>query len=153
MRDTTSKHGNGVYTGNQISSKTDGQNRSNADTLFAVSFPHRRFMHLSLSLEVKQWFRNFTLPFLGVGANRKKVPDLWQECSWFLLHEIIFSPSGRSSWKTGLQDFCLQLPCSPYLSPADFSLFPKLKVTLEGCQFESTEQTQEKTGWGTYPYR
>jgi hypothetical protein len=43
VRDTTLKHGNGVYIGNQISSKTDGQNRSNADTLFAVSFPPSTF--------------------------------------------------------------------------------------------------------------
>jgi len=34
-------------------------------------------------------------------------------------------------------------PYSPDLAPADFFLFPKLKTTLKGCRFQTTEEIQE----------
>jgi transposase len=36
-----------------------------------------------------------------------------------------------------------QRPYSPDLAPADFFLFPKLKSTLKGRRFESTEEIEE----------
>jgi len=34
-------------------------------------------------------------------------------------------------------------PCSPNLAPTDFALFPKLKTTLKGRRFQTTEEIQE----------
>jgi hypothetical protein len=34
-------------------------------------------------------------------------------------------------------------PYSPNLAPADFFLFPKLKTTLKGRRFQTTEEIQE----------
>jgi len=34
-------------------------------------------------------------------------------------------------------------PYSPDLAPADFFLFPKLKTTLKGHRFQTTEESQE----------
>jgi len=38
-----------------------------------------------------------------------------------------------------------QPPYSPDLAPADFFLFPKLKCTLKGRRFESTEEIEENS--------
>ena len=37
----------------------------------------------------------------------------------------------------------LHPPYSPDLAPADFFLFPKLKTTLKGRRFQTTEEIQE----------
>jgi len=33
-----------------------------------------------------------------------------------------------------------QMPYSPYLAPAEFFLFPKLKSSLKGLQFQTVEE-------------
>jgi hypothetical protein len=40
-------------------------------------------------------------------------------------------------------------PYSPNLAPADFFLFPKLKTTLKGRRFQTTEEVQENTITGS----
>jgi len=39
----------------------------------------------------------------------------------------------------------LQLPYSPYLDPADFCLFPKLKSSLKGRRFQTVEEREENS--------
>jgi transposase len=34
-------------------------------------------------------------------------------------------------------------PFSPDFAPAEFFLFPKLKTTLKGCRFQTTEEIKE----------
>jgi len=36
-----------------------------------------------------------------------------------------------------------KLPYSPDLAPADFFLFPKLKSSLKGCQFQTVEEIEK----------
>jgi hypothetical protein len=36
-------------------------------------------------------------------------------------------------------------PYSPGLAPCDFFLFPKMKLKLKGCQFDTTEETQAES--------
>jgi transposase len=75
-------------------------------------------------------------------AVRKKRPDAWREKRWMLQHDN--APSYSSFL---VRDFLAkhettvlpQPPYSPDLAPADFFLFPKLKSTLKGRRFESTE--------------
>ena len=75
-------------------------------------------------------------------AVRKKRPEAWRENRWMLQHDN--APS-HSSYL--VRDFLAkhattvhpQPPYSPDLAPADFFLFPKLKSTLKGRSFESTE--------------
>jgi len=38
-----------------------------------------------------------------------------------------------------------QPPYSPDLAPVDFFLFPKLKSTLQGCRFQTTEEIKENS--------
>ena len=62
------------------------QNRWSRKTMLACFLSCRSFMHLSSSLEIQQWIRNSTWPFLSVWERRKKLPSVWQEHSWFLDH-------------------------------------------------------------------
>jgi hypothetical protein len=75
-------------------------------------------------------------------AFRKKRPDAWQENRWMLQHDN--APSHSSFLVHGFlaKHATTVLPepsYSPDLAPADFFLFPKLKSTLKGRHFESTE--------------
>ena len=36
-------------------------------------------------------------------------------------------------------------PYSPDLAPCDFFIFPKLKLKLKGCQFDTTEEIQAES--------
>jgi hypothetical protein len=36
-------------------------------------------------------------------------------------------------------------PYSPDLAPCDFFLFPKMKLKLKGCQFDTNEEIQAKS--------
>jgi transposase len=75
-------------------------------------------------------------------AVRKKRPDAWQENRWMLQHDK--GPSHSSFFVRDIlakhaTTVLPQPPYSPDLAPADFLLFPKLKSTLKGRRFESTE--------------
>jgi hypothetical protein len=70
----------------------------------------------------------------------KRRPDSWRENRWMLQQD---NAPAHSSFL--VRDFLAkhattvfpQSPYSPYLAPADFFLFPKLKSTLKGRRFES----------------
>jgi len=73
---------------------------------------------------------------------RKKRPDAWRENRWMLQHDNVPSHSLFLVRDFLVKHVTTVLPQPPYssdLAPADFFLFPKLKSTLKGRRFESTE--------------
>jgi transposase len=81
-------------------------------------------------------------------AVRKKRSDSWWGKKWMLHHDN--APAHASSL---IREFLAkneitvvpQPPYSPDLLPADFFLFPKLKFSLKGQRFESTEEIEENS--------
>jgi [histone H3]-lysine36 N-dimethyltransferase SETMAR len=74
-------------------------------------------------------------------ANSTKWPDLWEKHSWILHHDnapphraIIVNELTKHSTNT-----IEQPPYSPNMAPADFFLFPKLKLLLHGTRFQSVK--------------
>jgi histone-lysine N-methyltransferase SETMAR len=95
--------------------------------------PQGRTVNKEYYLEVIQRLRE---------AVRKKRPDAWQENRWMLQHDNAPSHSSflaRDFLAKHMTTVLPQPPYSPDLAPADFFLFPKLKSTLKGRCFESTE--------------
>jgi transposase len=76
-------------------------------------------------------------------AVQKKQPELWQEHSWFLHHNISMHMV-LSIQKNNKTPVVAQPPYSSDLSPAEFFLFPKLKVSVKRRRFQSTEEDEEK---------
>jgi hypothetical protein len=75
-------------------------------------------------------------------AVRKKRPDAWRENQWMLQHDNTPSHSSflvRDFLAKHATTVLPQPTYSPDLTPADCFLFPKLKSTLKGCRFQSTE--------------
>jgi len=81
-------------------------------------------------------------------AIREKRPILWRCNSWVLHHDN--APAHRSSL---VSDFLEkhgtitvpQLPYSSDLAPADYFLFPKLKMRLKGRRFQVIEEIKKES--------
>jgi len=79
-------------------------------------------------------------------AVRRKRPELWENQTWMLhhdnapAHELLLIRSYLAKHQTSVVP---HPPYSPDLAPADFFLFPKLKTTLKGHHFQTTEEIQE----------
>jgi len=77
---------------------------------------------------------------------RRKSPELWENQTWMLHHDN--APAHASllirSYLAKHQTFVVpHPPYSPDLAPADIFLFPKLKTTMKGRRFQTTEEIQE----------
>jgi len=77
---------------------------------------------------------------------RRKRPEMWENQTWMLHHDN--APAYASllirSYLTKHQTSVVpHPPYSPDLAPADVFLFPKLKNTLKGRRFQTTEEIQE----------
>jgi len=73
-------------------------------------------------------------------AVRRKRPELWENQTWMLHHD---NASLIRSYLAKQTSVVPHPPYSPDLAPADFFLFPKLKTTLKGRRFQTTEEIQE----------
>jgi len=81
-------------------------------------------------------------------AVRRKRPEKWKSCSWFLLHDN--APAHRSVL---VKDFLAKdnvttpehPPYSPDLDPAEFYLFTRLKSTLKGRRFNDATDIKNAT--------
>ncbi|GBM53367.1 hypothetical protein AVEN_81921-1 [Araneus ventricosus] len=79
-------------------------------------------------------------------AIRQKRPEKWATNDWFLLHDnapphralIVKKYLARHSVTT-----LEQPPYSPDLAPADFYLFPRLKMKLKGHRFVDSDEVSE----------
>ena len=79
-------------------------------------------------------------------AVRRMRPELWENHTWKLHHDN--APAHASllnrSYLVKHQTSVVPHPSySPDLDPADFFLFPKLKITLKGRRFQTIEEIQE----------
>ena len=73
---------------------------------------------------------------------RRKRSDLWKENSWILHHDN--APSHKAFivnefLAKNSTNIIEQPPYSPDMAPADFFLFPKLKLPIRGTRFQSIE--------------
>jgi len=83
-------------------------------------------------------------------AVRRKRPEAWTNNTWMLHHDN--APAHASLL---IREFLTkhettvvpQPPYSPELAPADFFLFPKLKSSLKGRQFQTVEEIEENSIW------
>jgi len=76
---------------------------------------------------------------------QKKQPQLWQEHSWFLHHNKARKHMVFSIQKKNKTAVAPQPPYSPDHSPAKFFLFPKLKVSVKLCRFQSKEEVRKQS--------
>jgi len=81
-------------------------------------------------------------------AVRRKRPQLWTNQSWVLHHDN--APANLSFLVHNFlakneTTIVPQPPYSPDLAPADFFLFPKLKSTLKGRPFDTTDKIQKNS--------
>jgi len=76
----------------------------------------------------------------------RKRPELWENQTWMLHHDNMPAHTSlliRSYLVKHQTSIVPHPPYSPDLASADFFLFPKLKTTLKGCRFQTTEEIQE----------
>jgi len=79
-------------------------------------------------------------------AVRRKRPELWENQTWMLHHDnvpahaLLLIHSYLAKHQTSVMP---RSPYSPELVIADFFLFPKFKITLKGCCFQTIEEIQE----------
>jgi len=74
---------------------------------------------------------------------RRKRPELWESQTWMLHHDNAPAHATiliRSYLAKDQTSVVPHLPYSPDLALADFFLFPKLKTTLKGRRFKTTEE-------------
>jgi len=79
-------------------------------------------------------------------AVRRKRPELWENQTWMLHHDNApthVSLLIRSYLVKHQTSVASHPPYSPDLAPAEFFLFPKLKTTLKGRRFQTTEEIEE----------
>jgi len=76
-------------------------------------------------------------------AVHRKRSELWENQTWTLHHDNALAHTSLliHSYLTKHQTSVLpHPPYSPDLAPADFFLFPKLKITLKRCNFQTIEE-------------
>jgi len=77
---------------------------------------------------------------------RRKRPELWENQTWMLHHDNVLAHMSLLICSYLAKHQTSVVPHPPYsldLGPADFFLFLKLKTTLKGRCFQTTEEIQE----------
>ena len=81
-------------------------------------------------------------------AVRRKRTDMWTGKNWQLHHDNAPAHSAhviKGCLAKNSMALARQPPYSSDLTPCDFWLFPKLKITLEGKRFQSRKDIMKKT--------
>ena len=79
---------------------------------------------------------------------RRKRPEAWTDSTWMLHHDNAPAQASlliREFFTKHETTVVPQTPYSPYLVPADFFLFPKLRSALEGRRFQTVEEIEENS--------
>ena len=80
-------------------------------------------------------------------AVRRKRPETWINNTWMLHHDN--APAQASLIREFLTKHettvVPQPPYSPYLAPAEFFLFSRMKFSLKGHRFQTVEETEENS--------
>ena len=77
---------------------------------------------------------------------RSKSPEMWENHTWMSHHDNALAHASlliRSYLPKHQTSVVPHPPYSLDSAPADFFLFHKLKTTLKGCHFQTTEEIQE----------
>jgi len=122
--------------------------RSKIKVMLAVFFDWKGTVHHKFvprgQMVNKQLYQEFLARLRD--AVRRKRPELWENQTWMLHHDnapahaSLLIRSYLAKYQTPVVP---HPPYSPDLAPADFFLFPKLKTTLKGRRFQTTEEIQE----------
>ncbi|GBN05375.1 hypothetical protein AVEN_142317-1, partial [Araneus ventricosus] len=91
--------------------------------------PKGQSVNKELCLEIPKQLRD---------AIRRKRPEKWATNDWFLLHDNVKKYLDKHSVTT-----LEHPPYSPDLAPADFYLFPRLKMKLKGHRFVDSDEVIE----------
>jgi hypothetical protein len=70
-----------------------------------------------------------------------KCPDRWKKNNWFLHHDSVPAHTSLIVQQFLISKNITVIPPPPYLpdlTPCDFFLFPKMKLWLKGCHFDTT---------------
>lgn len=103
---------------------------------------------MNMLLGDKQLIRDTIKVSLTAKMCATKKPALWREKNWILHHDNALAHSALSIREFFAKFRIFVLLKSPYtrdLTPANFYLFPKLKILLKGKQFDLTEDIQANT--------
>ena len=126
------------------------QTRSKLKVMLTVFFDYRGVVHSEFLPEGQMVNKDYYLSVMRRLREqiRRKRPDLWKDNSWILhhdnapAHKAIIVNEFLAKNSTNLIE---QPPYSPDLAPADFFLFPKLKLPLRGTRFQSIEDIKENS--------
>jgi len=137
-------------TKNEPKPKKPRQSKSKVKVMLTVFFDIRGVVHYEFLPEGQTVNKEYYLAVLRRLREkiRRKRPELWKENSW-ILHDDN-APSHRAHVVTEFKtknsiNTIDQPPYSPDLAPADFFLFPKLKLPLRGHRYESIEDIKENS--------
>jgi len=79
---------------------------------------------------------------------RRHRPQLWREETWLLYHDNAPSHTSILTHQFLAKNKIAVIPHPPYspnLAPCDFFLFPKMKLKLKGCRFDTIEESQAES--------
>ncbi len=122
--------------------------------MLTVFFDYRAVVHSEFLPEGLTVNKEYYLSFMRRWREqiRRKRPDLWKENFWILHHEkapshkaIIGGIKVNEFLTKHSTNTIQQPPYSPDMAPADFFLFPKLKLPLRGTRFQSIEDVKENS--------
>ena len=78
----------------------------------------------------------------------RKRPELWRAGKWLLHDDNAPSHQALVTHEFLAHNSFITLPHPPYspdLAPCDFFLFPKMKLQLKGCHFDTVEEIQRES--------
>jgi [histone H3]-lysine36 N-dimethyltransferase SETMAR len=130
--------------------KKPRQSRSKIKVMLTVFFDYQGVVHHEFLPSGQTVNKEYYLSVMRRlrEAIRKKRPDLWINNSWFLHHDNAPSHTAiiiRDYLTQKSTNVLPQAPYSPDMAPADFFLFPKLKIPLRGYRFQSNEEIQRES--------
>lgn len=133
---------------NEPKSKKTRQSHSRIKAMLTVFFDYRGVVHCEYLPDKQTANKEYYLEVLKRlrESIRKKRPELWKDNSWILHHDttppheaiIIREFLAENSTKV-----IAQAPYSPDMSPFDFFLFAKLKLSLRRGRFQAMESMKE----------
>ena len=126
------------------------QSRSKVKVMLTVFFDYRGVVHSEFLPQGETVNKEYYLSVMRRLREqiRRKRPDLWKENSWILHHDN--APSHKAIivnefLAKNSTNLIEQPPYSLGMAPADFFLFPKLKLPLRGTRFQSIDDIKENS--------
>lgn len=126
------------------------QSKSKVKVMLTVFFDYEGVVHHEFLPEGQSVNKEYYVAVMRRlrEAIRRKRPNLWQNNSWLLHHDNAPAHTSklvREYLVKNNTNILPQAPYSPDMAPADFFLFPKLKLPLRGRRFDSILDIQENS--------